>query len=63
MESLYSILAIIGAGLLVWYTYRTVRSRPESFRGESMQHSLKTMGLLALALILFVGFLVLMLKA
>lgn len=63
METLYQLLALVGAGLLVWYTYRTVSNRPEAFRGASMQQSLKTMGLLAIALILFVAFLVLMLKA
>lgn len=63
METLYQILALVGAGLLVWYTYRTVRSRPEAFRGASMQQSLKTMGLLAIALIVFVAFLVFMLRA
>ena len=58
MEAFYQLLALIGAGLIVWYLYRTVKGRPEVFSWENMNKSLFTMGVLALILILFVTFLV-----
>ena len=62
METLYQMLALIGAGLIVWYLYRTVKGRPEVFSGENFNKSLFTMGVLAIILIIFVAFLVMMVR-
>ncbi|KTD52087.1 hypothetical protein Lqui_0931 [Legionella quinlivanii] len=62
METFYQILGIAAAGLIVWYLYRTVKNRPELFSRENMSKSFGTMGVLAIILIAFVGFLILMLK-
>ncbi|KTC68699.1 hypothetical protein Lbir_2232 [Legionella birminghamensis] len=62
METFYQILGVIAASLIVWYLYRTVKNRPELFSRENMNKSMGTMGVLALILIAFVGFLILMLK-
>ncbi len=62
METLYQILAILGAGLIVWYLYRTIKGRPDLFSKENMTKSFGTMGILALGLIVFIAFLVVMLN-
>ncbi|CEK12184.1 hypothetical protein [Legionella hackeliae] len=62
METLYQILGIVGAGLIVWILYRTIKGRPELFTRESFSKSFATMGLLALILIGFIAFLVFMLR-
>ena len=58
MQTLYQILAILGAGLLVWLMYAQVKHRPELFSKENLSKSLGTLGILALILILFVMLLV-----
>ncbi|OGV49380.1 MAG: hypothetical protein A3F46_00095 [Legionellales bacterium RIFCSPHIGHO2_12_FULL_42_9] len=63
MEAFYQILALVGAGLIVWFLYRTVKGRPQVFSGENMNKSLITMGVLAIILIIFVAFLVLMVRS
>jgi threonine/homoserine/homoserine lactone efflux protein len=62
METLYQILGLIGAGLIVWLLYRTVKGRPEQFSRENLSKSFSTMGILALILIGFIALLVLMLR-
>lgn len=63
MEAFYQILALIGAGLIVWYLYRTVKGHPEVFSGANINKSLFTMGILAIILIVFVAFLVMMVRS
>lgn len=58
MESLYQILGLVGAGLIVWLLYRTIKGQPGLFTREKLSHSLSTMGILALLLIAFVALLV-----
>ena len=58
MGTFYQILALVGAGLLVWYLYHTVKGQPQVFSGENIHKSLLTMGILAIILIVFVAFLV-----
>ncbi|MCR9191424.1 MAG: hypothetical protein NXI01_02040 [Gammaproteobacteria bacterium] len=60
MDSLYQILGLIGAGLVAWLLYRTIKSRPEQFSRENLNKSFATMGILAIALIVFVALLVLL---
>lgn len=62
METLYQILGLIGAVLIVFVLYRTVKGRPEQFSKAQLGKSLYTMGVLALGLIVFVALLVLMLR-
>lgn len=60
METFYQILGLLGAGLIVWFLYRTVKGRPELFSRENLNKSFGIMGILALMLIAFVAFLVFM---
>lgn len=62
METLYQILAILGACLVIWFTYRTVKGNPTAFARENITKSFGTLGILALILIIFVTFLVLLVR-
>ncbi|KTC84689.1 MULTISPECIES: hypothetical protein [Legionella] len=62
METLYQILGLIGAGLIVWILYRMIKGRPEQFSRENLSKSFSTMGFLALILIAFIALLVFMLR-
>ena len=58
MESLYQILGLVAAGLIVWIIYRNIKGRPEQFSRENINKSFSSMGILALMLIAFVALLV-----
>ncbi len=58
METFYQILALIGAAMIVWVIYRSIKGRPEQFSRENLTKSFSTMGVLALVLIGFVALLV-----
>lgn len=58
METLYQVLALVGAGLIVWLLYRTIKNRPDQFSRENLTKSFSSMGVLALMLIGFVALLV-----
>lgn len=62
METVYQVLGLIGAGLIIWFLYRSIKGRPEQFSKENMSKSLATMGILALLLIGFIALLVLLLR-
>ncbi|HAU1152093.1 TPA: hypothetical protein JBI12_09105 [Legionella pneumophila] len=62
METLYQILGLIGAGLVIFVLYRFVKGSPEQFSKENMSKSFMTMGVLGLILIGFIALLVLMLR-
>jgi hypothetical protein len=62
METLYQILGLIGAGLIIWLLYRSIKGRPEQFSRENLSKSFSAMGFLALILIAFIAFLVFMLR-
>lgn len=62
MQTFYQILALLAAGMLVFFIYRTIKGRPEMFSRENLSKSFSSMGILALILILFVAFLVVMLR-
>ncbi len=57
------ILAIVAAGLLVWYMIYVVRRTPKLFSAENFSKSFLTMGILALGLIAFIGFCILLLRS
>lgn len=58
METLYQLLGLIGAAMIVWVIYRSIKGRPEQFSRENLTKSFSTMGILALVLIGFVALLV-----
>jgi len=58
METLYQLLALIGAAMIVWVIYRNIKGRPEQFSRDNLTKSFSTMGILALLLIGFVALLV-----
>lgn len=47
---------------IMWLIYRNIKSNPNAFSKGNLGKSLSTLGWLALALIAFVGLLVLLLK-
>ncbi len=63
MNTLYQVLAIVGAVFLIWWLYRGIKGNPEAFSKQNFSKSFYTMGLLALGLIAFVYLLVLMVKS
>lgn len=63
MQTLYQILALIGAGMIVFVLYRAIKGSPEQFSKDNLNKSFFTMGVLALALIAFIALLVWILKA
>lgn len=62
METFYQLLALAGAGLILWIMYRTIKGQPALFSRENLNKSFSSMGILALILIAFVGLLVLMVR-
>lgn len=62
METFYQILALIGAALIVWVTYRAIKGRPDQFSRENINKSFFSLGVLAIILIMFVALLVLMVR-
>lgn len=63
METLYQLLALIGAALIVWVTYRSIKGRPDLFSRDNINKSFFSLGILAVILIVFVGLLVLILRS
>ena len=62
METLYQILGLVGAGLIVWVIYRSIKGQPQQFSRENITKSFSSMGILALILIVFVSVLVYLAK-
>jgi threonine/homoserine/homoserine lactone efflux protein len=63
MELFYQLLAVLGATFLVWFLYRTIKSRPDQFSKEKFSKSFFTMGILSLLLIAFVAVLVMFVRS
>lgn len=63
METLYQVLAIVGACFLAWFAYRTVKGNPTAFSRENMSKSFGAIGILAIILIVFVTLLVFLVRA
>ncbi len=57
------ILAVIIAIGLAWLTFRTLRANPEMLSKENLSKSFSTMGLLALALLGFIGLCIYLLRS
>jgi hypothetical protein len=62
MEAFYQILGFIGAGLILFILYRTIKGSPGQFSKENLNKSFFTMGILALVLIGFVALLIIILR-
>lgn len=62
METLYQILGLIGAALIIWVLYRNIKGQPQQFSRENLSKSFSSMGILALILIAFVALLVMLVK-
>jgi hypothetical protein len=62
MNTFGQIMALIAAGIAVFFLYRIIKNQPHLFTKEKFSQTLGTMGVLALALIVFVAFLVMMLR-
>lgn len=62
MEVFWQLLALVGAGLLIWYMIRTIRSQPEVFSKQMFSKSFYTMGILAIILILFIALCIFILR-
>lgn len=62
MELFYQLLGILGATLLIWFLYRTIKGRPDQFTKEKLSKSFFTMGILSLVLIAFVALLVMFVR-
>jgi hypothetical protein len=58
-----ALAAIVVAGLLVWLVFRYVRHNPQAFNKQNMAKSFSTMGILALLLIGFVAFCIMLLNS
>lgn len=63
MNTLYQVLGLISAAVIIWYLYRTIKYQPEAFSKANFSKSVATMGVLALGLIGFVWLCVLFLQA
>ena len=62
METLYQILAIAGAGLIIYFMYHRIKGSPQQFSKENLAKSFGTMGILGILLIGFIALMVLMLR-
>ena len=60
MQTLYQLLGLVGAGLVIWFLYRSIKGRPDQFTREKLSQSFFTMGILGVILIGFVTLLVLL---
>jgi putative copper export protein len=58
-----ALAAILVAGLLVWLVFRYARQNPQAFSKQNMAKSFSTMGVLALLLIGFVAFCIMLLNS
>ncbi len=58
MENFYQVLWLVAVAFIVWALYRYVKGHPELFSRENMSKSFSSMGILALLLMVFVAFLV-----
>lgn len=63
MSTMTSILVALALSFFIFITYKNLKSNPEWLSKANLSKSFTTMGILALILIVFVGFLVLLARA
>jgi hypothetical protein len=61
-SSLTQLLALIGCGLLVWYSFRFIKKNPGLFSKKNLGDSFFTLGILALGLIAVIALCVMFLR-
>ena len=57
-----TILYVLGAALLLWFTYYSVRSMPDAFTKKKFFSTSSVLAVLTLALMAFIGILVVLLR-
>lgn len=57
------IFALLAIAVALWMLHRNITLQPELFKKQQLLQSMKTLGILALGLILFIYLLVLLLNA
>lgn len=62
MSTLNALLMLAAALFIGWMTYRFIKANPDALSRENVSKSITTLGLLALALIAFVAFLVMLVR-
>jgi hypothetical protein len=62
MHTLYQIMGIAAAILVLYFLYRTIKGRPDLFSRENLHKSFLTMGFLGVGLIGFVFLLVMLVR-
>lgn len=62
MDTLYQILGIIFAVLIIFILFQTIKNRPNLFSKEYLNKSFLTMGILGIGLIGFVALLILLVR-
>lgn len=62
METMYKIAYTLFVLFICYGLYRYLRANPESLSGENLSKSATTMGLISIALIGFIGFVVMLLR-
>jgi len=63
MNTFYQILGVLGAGMIIFFLYQTIKGKPEVFSKENLNKSFFTMGILAIGLIGFVALLIFMVRS
>lgn len=58
-----ALLFLAAAFLMGWLLYRQIKGNPQSYSKENISKSIYTLGILALLMICFIAFLILMLRA
>ena len=62
MTGWMQLLAIVGAGLLVWLAFRLLKGNPTMFSKENVENSFVTIGILTLLLIAVIAVCIFILK-
>lgn len=62
MQVFSGIIAAIFSIFFIWMLVRFYKTNPEAFSGKNLNKSFLTMGLLALILIVVIGFIVVLLR-
>lgn len=63
MDMLSKIAVILFAAFLIWMLYRYIKANPESLSLASLNKSFYTMGLLSIALIIFIAAIIYLLRS
>ncbi len=62
MDTFSKIAAVVFGIFLIWMLFRYIKSNPESLSRENLSKSFYSMGLLGVGLIIFIAFVVMLLR-